>query len=218
VEDADGWLARTLPAETVFDLERPVEHAPLLGAVLPRDLREPAMHATVRLFRVVAATAILAALWAWWRTTSPVDVELAREPALPLLVVCGFLVAGAFMVPLTIPMLATLVVLGAARGLAWGLAGIVATALGGWLVGRVLWRRSLRRFAGPHVERIARRLGRQTMLSVAKVRLFPVAPFTMGSIVCGALGVRLDRYLAGTLLGIGPGMLVLAFVIWLLRG
>jgi uncharacterized membrane protein YdjX (TVP38/TMEM64 family) len=68
------------------------------------------------------------------------------------------------------------------------------------------------------VERIARRIERRTALSVAKVRLLPVAPFTMGSIVCGALGVRLDRYLLGTLLGIAPGMLLLAFVIWLVRG
>jgi phosphatidylserine/phosphatidylglycerophosphate/cardiolipin synthase-like enzyme/uncharacterized membrane protein YdjX (TVP38/TMEM64 family) len=218
VEMADGWLARTLPAETVLDLERPVEHAPLLGTVLPRDLREPAMHATLRLVRVLAAVAVLAALWEWWRLDAALDAPMVHEPSVPLLVVLGFLCAGAFMVPLTIPTLATLLALGAWPGLGWALVGALASALAGWLAGRVLWRRWLRRFAGRHVERLARRVGRRTVGSLAKVRLLPVAPFTMASIVCGALGARLDRYLLGTLLGIAPGVLVLTGLVWLVRG
>ena len=45
--------------------------------------------------------------------------------------------------------------------------------------------------------------------SLAGLRLIPIAPFTIVNLLAGALGVRLDRFLLGTLLGMGPGIVLI---------
>jgi phospholipase D1/2 len=95
----------------------------------------------------------------------------------------------------------------------------MTAAVVGWLAGRLGWRRGTRRVAGPHVERIARRLGAgRGLRDVTMLRLVPVAPFTVVSVVCGALGVRLDLFLLATLAGTIPSLAVAALVIWALAG
>ena len=122
------------------------------------------------------------------------------------------------MLPTSLLVLATLLVLGPSSGLPSAVAGLTAAAVIGWIAGRLAWRR-VRRIAGPHVERIARRLGtRRDLRALASVRLFPVAPFTAVSLVCGGLGVRLDRFVLATILGMMPSLLVLTLLVYALGG
>jgi uncharacterized membrane protein YdjX (TVP38/TMEM64 family) len=48
------------------------------------------------------------------------------------------------------------------------------------------------------------------VLAVAAIRLVPLAPFTVVNLVAGASEVRLATYVAGTLLGMAPGLLVMS--------
>ena len=50
------------------------------------------------------------------------------------------------------------------------------------------------------------------------LRLVPVAPFTVVSVVCGALGVRLDLFLLATVAGTIPSLAAGALVVWALTG
>jgi uncharacterized membrane protein YdjX (TVP38/TMEM64 family) len=47
------------------------------------------------------------------------------------------------------------------------------------------------------------------MWSLAGLRLIPIAPFTIVNLVAGASGVRLRQFLAGTLIGMGPGIVLI---------
>jgi uncharacterized membrane protein YdjX (TVP38/TMEM64 family) len=47
------------------------------------------------------------------------------------------------------------------------------------------------------------------MWSLAGLRLIPVAPFSIVNLVAGASGVGLRDFLAGTLIGMGPGIVII---------
>jgi len=137
----------------------------------------------------------------------------------PIGVAAGFVVGCALMVPTSLLVPTALVILGPEVGLQAAFGGMMTAALVGWLAGRLGWRQGIRRVAGPHVERIARRLGaRRDVRTLASLRLFPNAPFTVVSVVCGALGVRLDRFLLATLVGILPSLVVSALLVYALTG
>jgi uncharacterized membrane protein YdjX (TVP38/TMEM64 family) len=109
------------------------------------------------------------------------------------------------MVPVMALVVATVVVFGPILGVAYALVGAVASAAIAYGVGRALWRDALQRMAGPSFERLRRRFGRHGILAVAAVRLLPIAPFTIVNLVAGALRVRFDHFIVGTLLGMAPG-------------
>jgi len=217
--DEPGWLERAMPANAVLDLERPVEQAESLTTILPDDGQESAIHAAVRALRMTVVVLFVVAVWTWAR----VDLEAAGgwlpDPAvLAVIVGAAFIVGGALMVPAALLILATLLVLGPRAGLFYSLGGLTAAAIAGWSAGRLAWHRG-RILAGPHFERMAWRLGaRRDLRAITSIRLFPVAPFTIVSIVCGALGARLDRFVLGTLLGSLPSVAILALLIRALGG
>jgi uncharacterized membrane protein YdjX (TVP38/TMEM64 family) len=47
------------------------------------------------------------------------------------------------------------------------------------------------------------------MLAVALVRMVPIAPYTVINLASGASSIRFRSYMAGTLLGMGPGITVI---------
>lgn len=211
-----GWLERAMPANAV-DLERPVEQPPRGG--LLRHLWEPVVHAGVRALRIAAVIAAVLWVWGLLRRADPTlpGAWLPGIGLLPLAVLALYVVASALMVPLSVLVVATLLLLGPWPGFAYALGGAVAVGLAAWTAGRLMTRRTLLRLAGPHVERIARRLGgRRDLRGVTLVRLLPVGPSVVVSLVCGGLGVRLDRFLLGTLLGTVPSVATLALLVYAL--
>jgi phosphatidylserine/phosphatidylglycerophosphate/cardiolipin synthase-like enzyme/uncharacterized membrane protein YdjX (TVP38/TMEM64 family) len=215
-----GWFERAMPANAVLDLERPVEHAKQLGALLPGEIREPAIHAGLRTLRSAAVLGAIILLWSWARRLDwAAPAAWLPDSVLVPAAVVGYVACGALMVPTSLLVLATFLVLGPSSGFVGALGGLTAAAIVGWTAGRLAWRRGMRSVAGPHVERIARRLGaRRDLRALVAVRLFPVAPFTVVSVVCGALGVRLDRFILATLLGTMPSLVTIALLVYALEG
>jgi phosphatidylserine/phosphatidylglycerophosphate/cardiolipin synthase-like enzyme/uncharacterized membrane protein YdjX (TVP38/TMEM64 family) len=217
--DEPGWLERAMPANAVLDLERPVEQAESLSGILPGDGGESAVHAGVRALRMAVVVLAIVGVWTWSRVDIAAASDWLPDPAILALVVgAAFVVGGALMIPASLLILTTLLVLGARAGLFYSLAGLTAAAIAGWTAGRLAWRRG-RALAGPYFERMAWRLGaRRDLRALASVRLFPVAPFTVVSIVCGALGARLDRFVLATLVGSIPSVAILGLLIRALGG
>ena len=54
------------------------------------------------------------------------------------------------------------------------------------------------------------KIARQGVLAVAAVRVVPVAPFTFVNLALGASAIKLVDYVAGTLLGMLPGLIVMS--------
>jgi phospholipase D1/2 len=47
-------------------------------------------------------------------------------------------------------------------------------------------------------------------VTIAAIRLVPIAPFTVVNIVAGASDIRLGPFIAGTILGMAPGWLLMS--------
>ena len=222
LEEEPGWLERAMPANAVLDLERPVEQAKQLGAILPPDAREVTIRAGLRTLRSVAVLGAVVLVWSWllpWLDGVVPPAWLPDAALVPVVVAAGFVVGSALVVPTSLLVLTALLILGPGPGFQAALGGLMAAALAGWLAGRIGWSRGVRRVAGPHVERIARRLGaRRDIRTLAALRLLPNAPFTVVSVVCGALGVRLDLFLLATLAGVLPSLVVCALLVYALTG
>jgi uncharacterized membrane protein YdjX (TVP38/TMEM64 family) len=130
----------------------------------------------------------------------------------PLLLLLYF-VAYVLSVALCLPIAALMAVIG---GLMFGIAGFVVALLSvtsGSIVPFLL----SRKFAGPMlgrihsdiVSRMRRGFDRNQFQYLVLMRLIPWAPFTVTTIVAGALGMGLTKFLIGTALGFAPTGLAL---------
>jgi phospholipase D1/2 len=79
-----------------------------------------------------------------------------------------------------------------------------------YYLGAKLGKDLLRDWLGPRLDRVRRRIVNQGVISVAAVRLVPVAPFTFVNLVAGASQIRLQDYILGTALGMAPGLVVMS--------
>ena len=86
--------------------------------------------------------------------------------------------------------------------------GAVFGAVLGYALGRSLWRDAVRRMAGRRLNRLSERLARRGALSVAALRVVPVAPFTVVNLAAGASHIRFGDFLLGT----GPGTVALCLL------
>jgi uncharacterized membrane protein YdjX (TVP38/TMEM64 family) len=86
----------------------------------------------------------------------------------------------------------------------------LASAIVTYSIGVVFGQEALSRVLGPRLTRIRTRIARRGVLAIAAVRLLPLAPFSLVNLVAGASAIRLSDYLAGTLLGMAPGLVLLS--------
>jgi phospholipase D1/2 len=220
-DDAPAERFELAPAASALaDLERPVVDGAFAARMLPVQDREPASRSLLRLGAVVAFLLGLAAMWAWtplgeWLTVARLAAAAERVrtmPGAPLVVIVAYIVGSAVMLPLTILIVATILVFGPWTGIAYALAGSLCAAAIVYGAGRTLWRDLVDRLAGRHLDRLVRRLSRRGVLAIAIVRLLPVAPFTVVNLVAGALRLRFAPFMVGSLLGLVPGVVLIALL------
>lgn len=160
----------------------------------------------------------LAAAWSWtplreWIAPGVLADGLEHiraEPWAPMVVLAGFLVGGLLVLPVTLMTVLTLATFGPVLGFVYALVGSAASAMLSFGIGRGLGRRSVEQLAGTRVHRMSRRLGRHGLLAIALLRMMPVAHFTVVSLSAGASHVRARDFLAGTVLGMAPGLAAIA--------
>ncbi len=134
--------------------------------------------------------------------------QAAEHPVAPFVAVPAIVVGSLFVAPIT-GMIALCAILfspwvaSAVAILGTLAATAVNHAIGGSL-GNVVEQRAPRAL----LERM-RSLGRSAdVVSLAGLRLIPIAPFSVVNLLAGAVHVRLGNFLAGTLLGMGPGIVL----------
>jgi phospholipase D1/2 len=213
-EDVQGEVIGFI--EGVADPERPVAPEAFLESMLGSPRRPRGA-----LIKVVAAALVILALTLSWHATplsrlaQPEIVHdslaaLAQHPWAPLLVLGTFIAGGLLAFPVTILIAATAAVFGPLPGLAYASAGVFASAIVTYAVGARLGKEALRNVLGPRLNRIRRKIARRGVIAIAAIRLVPVAPFTVVNLVAGASAIRPFDYVAGTVLGMLPGLIVLS--------
>lgn len=164
------------------------------------------------------AVAALAIAWRWGPLADWLSLARLRQLAAALQasewswlwVLGAYLAATLLAMPITLLIIATAVVFGPWVTIGYALAGaLLGAALTFWL-GRLLGHRAVRQLSGGRLSRISRRLAAGGVPAVIALRLVPVAPFGVVNLVAGASHLRFVDFLAGTALGMAPGIAAIA--------
>jgi phospholipase D1/2 len=164
---------------------------------------------------LIVAAVIGARSFAWDELPALIDGLAAyRASPLAMLTMLGAFVAGGLVVfPINLLIAASIVVFGPVLGAVLAVLGSVASAAVLHRIGRSFPEHVWTRIAGRHAENIRERIARHGILAVALVRLLPVAPYSVVSVAAGVAGIALVPYLAGTALGMAPGIVLYALFI-----
>jgi uncharacterized membrane protein YdjX (TVP38/TMEM64 family) len=215
LDELPEWPESAVQAAAIADLEQPVSLDRLVEQFDP-DTR---VRRALPVWTAVVGVALVAtALTAAWRYTplaqwiTPENVidwvdSFARAWWAPLAIVLAYTPAAVVMFPRPVITLAAVLAFGPWLGFGYAMSGILLSALAGYVGGQHLGRDTLRRLSGRKLNRLSKALRRQGILAVTAVRLVPLAPFVIESLVAGAIRIRLWHFMLGTFLGMLPGVL-----------
>ena len=220
IEDGEldeGEFAEHLQA--VADPERPIESDKLIESFFRDRLPRPSrwlMWAKLAAIPLIALA--LAIAWQFpplSHIASPAEIgpmlsALAEQPWAPLLVIGVYIVGGLVAFPVLLLIAATAATFGPVLGFLYAAAGSLASATVTYALGLALGRDTLRAVIGPRLKRVQRRIVKGGVVTIAAIRLVPIAPFTVVNIVAGASEIRLGPFLAGTILGMAPGWVLMS--------
>ncbi|MDY0066138.1 MAG: VTT domain-containing protein [Steroidobacteraceae bacterium] len=208
-------------AAAIIDPERPADPEALVRELVPPDAARPMAARFVGAAFSLLALAALAALWRWTPFAGSLEPRAlaaaigwaAASGYAGVVVLAMYVVSGLVAFPLTLLMLATLIVFGPLKGMLYALGGALLSAAITYCIGRMLGRDAIRRLAGDRLNSITSRLTRRGVMAIATARLLPIAPFSVVNAVAGASHVELGSFLLGTVLGLLPGLGVMALLV-----
>ncbi len=164
---------------------------------------------------LVLAAIALALLWTHTPLAQWVTRDTATELAdtfrglwwAPVIIVLAYTPASFVMFPRWIITMTAVIAFGPWKGFVYAMTGVLLAAVATFLPGRFIARDRVRRIAGPKLKRVVKFLEQRGLIAVTAVRLVPIAPFPVVNLVMGAMRVKLTHFIAGTFLGMLPGML-----------
>jgi len=128
------------------------------------------------------------------------------------LVLAAFVLGSVVSFPILVLIGATVVALGPVLGFICAAVGSMLAASATFAIGRAIGRRPLRRWLGRRAQLLERQLEGRGIVTVALIRKVPIAPFTIVNMLIGASGLPFREFIAGTAIGMLPGIAVFALV------
>jgi phospholipase D1/2 len=128
----------------------------------------------------------------------------------PLWVITAYLIGGVVAFPVLILIVATVATFGPWLGFLYAIVGVLASALLMYSVGTLAGPALLKSIAGSRFAGLRQAVENRGVLAIAAIRLVPVAPFTVVNLIAGACSIRLIDYVAGTLIGMLPGLIAIS--------
>jgi len=216
-DEITSWL----PNPELLDPERPIDPDKLTEEFVPAEEHAPARRRMTVAVSILLTLLVFAAAWRWTPLREWLDIGMWSDyiaafrgsPAAPIMTLGIFVIGGLLVVPVTLLVIVTVLAFGPWLGFVYALAGVLLSSVVLYGIGRMLGRDTVRRFAGARLNRLSRRLAARGVLAVALLRLLPVAPFTIVNIVAGASYIGLRDYLVGTIVGMAPGMAIIALFV-----
>ena len=212
----DQWV----PESDLLDPEKPIEPEAFLDYCIRPESQRPAYRHFLKIIIMVAVVLILAAVWRWTPLATYLNIKTVTEsaqwlkahPLSPLLVPLTYIALGLVSFPVTLLIMATIIVYGPWWGGWYALLGTTLSAVMMFQLGRVLGKNVVSRFSGSLINRLNKRLSESGLMAVIAFRVIPVAPFSLINLVAGVSAISLRNFFLGTLLGILPGITALALV------
>jgi len=217
----DSSFMETLPAHMIVDPESPVGITGLLDyfgfGTGRRDAKVDAKQKVLVFASLFFLVLILIMIWHWsplnlWLNVENLLVALdyVRESSFTIVIVLFIYVIGSCLFfPVTVLIVLTAFAFGPLMGLTLALGGSILGGLAGYAAGRRLGRDRVRKLASDRANRMSRRLAKHGWLSVALIRIVPIAPFTTVNLVAGSSRIPIWPFLIGTVAGMGPGIIAI---------
>ena len=209
------------PFAKIADLEKPVSMPAWPdGEQASTDDADDEMHTPVAGWAFLALVAVVAGFWIYLAVQgSGEDFDLrallgmlrdaASHPLAPFIAVPAFVLGSLVVTPVTGMIAVCALLFDPWTASVVGITGTLAsTVVNHWIgghFGRVIEKRIPDRI----FERINAIAKSSDIWSLAGLRLIPVAPFTVINVILGVSGVRLREFLLGTLVGMGPGIVLI---------
>jgi phospholipase D1/2 len=215
LDDLKEWPEAVVEAIEVADPEQPVSLDRLIEEFTPEEAVRERRHFGRK---AGLAALVLVGLALAWRYTPLAQVATpdtvlgwaedfaGRWWALPV-IAASYTPASVVMFPRPLITLASVVALGPWWGFALAIGGNMLAAALAYLAGRRFGRDTVRRLAGERLNRICNAMRRRGLLAMTALRLVPIAPFVVESVVAGAIRIRFRDFALGTLIGMLPGSL-----------
>ena len=168
--------------------------------------------------KLAIGAAVLVLLALAWRFT-PLSELASRENALawskaaretpwaPVAVILAYTPAALFMLPRPFLTLLTIIAFGRWLGFAYSGAGILLAAMATYYAGRTMRRETVVRVAGEKFEEAGKVLRKHGVIAVFASNMVPVPPFAVQGVIAGAIRIPVWQYVAGSILGMAPGLL-----------
>lgn len=212
--EVDQWV----PESELLDPEKPIEPEQLIEYFIGPDQQLFASWHMLKIIVLVAVFLGLAALWRWTPLAEQFDLDTAmaaaawikQQPYMPFLVPLFYIAGGLISFPVTLMIIATITIFGPWEGFFYSVLSAELSALVLFFIGRSLGQRTVRRFAGPLLNRLSQKLSDVGLRAVITVRIFPVAPFSVINIIAGVSRIRLQDFAVGSLIGLLPGIAVIS--------
>lgn len=217
-------LERRLTDTQLLDPDEPLDPSGYIRRTLPHEVRKSG---TVRLSLAILLMGLVGFLVFGFQqgllgqvNQSEINELIDRFkdlPYAPVYLVLIHIIAGLIGIPINLIVIGSVAVFGPWIALGSGLVGAHLSALAGFGVGRVFGKLILQRVTSRQLEKLNRVLGQRGPLSVALVRLVPVAPFVVVNLVAGASSLKFHVFNLGSALGMTPGMSVIVLMTYQLQ-
>jgi len=209
------WSDAVVNVAAVADPDEPIALDELLLDRHQEGEAGPDKPAWTKLALIALLVLALTALWRWTPLAHAVSAEAVIGVAkdfgsrwwAPLLLMASYTPACLVMFPRPLITLAAVIAFGPWLGFLYALIGIVLSAIVTYYIGRRMRRDTVRRIAGPKLDRMIQVLKKYGLLAMTLLRLVPLAPFAVESIVAGAIHMRVWHVALGTAIGLLPGTL-----------
>lgn len=140
-------------------------------------------------------------------------LALLETPLGPLAVLGAYVLAVMMGMPSGLLASAGVLIFGAWPGVLYALLGMTSGAVVTYGIGRYTGGDAVARWSSGRLGLLSQLMRERGLLAVFMLRAVPVAPYIMVNLFCGAMRVRLRDYVVGTMLGISPMILMLAFFV-----
>lgn len=214
-DDLPEWPETILSVAAVADPEEPIALETLLSERHAEEVAAPEKPAWGKLAGIVLGILALAAMWRFTPLREIATAEAAvawakafgAQPWAPWVLMASYTPACLVLFPRPLITLAAVIAFGPWLGFFYSLTGICAASAVTWYMGLHMRRDTVRRLAGRRLGRMIEVMRRRGLVAMTLLRLVPLAPFAVESIVAGAIRMKLWHVVVGTAIGLLPGTL-----------
>lgn len=220
-----GSLHRKLADTQLLDPDEPIDLGYQLKKNIATDLKSDKAnppHNWARYARIAAGVIVVFLLGlglkeTWGSVIEQDDVEtffqtLNRSNWTTPLVFGIFFLAALTGLSLNLLLVSATLVIDPWTAFAAGFLGSILSAIAAFFIGQYAGQPILEKFFEERMRQLSDKIQNRGVLSVALLRLVPVAPFIVINLVAGLSKLRLRTFIVGSCLGMLPGMAAVVFV------